>query len=466
MNFFTKSTLAVAILVATSCSHYSTNDNIQATEIVVPEAWQYALPADVQSKIVSNWWESFKSQQLTDLVVASSKNNPDVRIAGEHIKQAELQMKIANASLFPFLNASVSSGERGTRSPAGGDWINSGSSSASLSMSYELDVWGAENAARNSSKLSALSTRYSNQSALITINASVTTSWFSYLALQERLRTASKNLEIAQRIQHIVDIRYQNGAASAADLAQQSTNVLNQQNALLPLQLQSDQSKAAIAVLTGVAPQGFDLIDESLLSISIPNVRAGIPSEVIRQRPDVAAVEAQLNAARANLWVAKTALLPSFQLGASLSRSSSELLDLNPATQARGWSVSLAQAVFAGGRLKNQVALSESKQRELLESYRKVLLTAFQDVDDALHRIQVTEMQENNQLLVIEQAKRSLSLSEIRYREGGIDLQALLSSQQTYFQAEDNYVQQRLTRLRAVVDLYKALGGGWSSTAI
>ena len=188
---------------------------------------------------------------------------------------------------------------------------------------------------------------------------------------------------------------------------------------------------------------------------------AGIPANVITRRPDVASSEAQLQASSANVYAARTALLPSIQLGANMGSSASELFRLNPATQSAGWSLSLAQNLFASGRYVNQVRVSESRRVELLEQYRKVILTALQEVDDALNRVNVTQQQEINQQNILEQAARSLKLNEVRYREGGIDLQGLLDSQRSFFQAQDSLAQQRLARLKAAVDLYKALGGGW-----
>ena len=278
------------------------------------------------------------------------------------------------------------------------------------------------------------------------------------------METARKNIEIAERIQNIVDSLYRNGAATAADVAAQKTNLLSQQNALLPLQLQLDQTRAAIALLEGEIPQGYQLANEKILEIKIPEINAGVPSDVITRRPDVASSEAELQASSANVHVARTALLPSIQLGGSMSKSASELFSLNPATQSAGWSLSLAQTIFAGGRYVNQVRISESRRVEMLEQYRKIILVALQEVDDALNRVNVTQQQEVNQQNIVEQSSLSLRLNETRYREGAIDLQTLLDAQRSLFQAQDTLAQQRLARLKAAIDLYKALGGGWKSS--
>jgi multidrug efflux system outer membrane protein len=462
-NNLLKKPIAISVMVAVFASLMSCSamDKVPETNIEFAPVWEYTPQTQSAVNIETDWWRAFDSAQLTQLVEGAQQKNPDVVIAAERVRQAELQMKIANASLFPSLGLSASTGESKRKSD-GGDWsASSGSSTAGLSASYEIDLWGGEMANRHASKAGYKATVFSNEATRLSISAGVATAWFNYLALQERIATTQKNIEIAERIQKIVDSLYRNGLANAADVAVQRTNLLSQQNALLPLQLQLDQTRAAIALLQGQIPQGYQLASEKIIDLKIPAIAAGVPSDVITRRPDVASAEAQLQASSANVYAARTALLPSFQLSGNMGKSASELFSLNPATQSAGWSLSLAQSLFASGRYVNQVRISESRRVELLEQYRKVILTALQEVDDALNRVNITQQQEANQQNIVEQAERSLRLNEVRYREGGIDLQGLLDSQRSLFQAQDSLAQQRLARLKAAVDLYKALGGGW-----
>jgi multidrug efflux system outer membrane protein len=462
-NNLLKKPIAISVMVAVFASLMSCSamDKVPETNIEFAPVWEYTPQTQSAVNIETDWWRAFDSAQLTQLVEGAQQKNPDVVIAAERVRQAELQMKIANASLFPSLGLSASTGESKRKSD-GGDWsASSGSSTAGLSASYEIDLWGGEMANRHASKAGYKATVFSNEATRLSISAGVATAWFNYLALQERIATTQKNIEIAERIQKIVDSLYRNGLANAADVAVQRTNLLSQQNALLPLQLQLDQTRAAIALLQGQIPQGYQLASEKIIDLKIPTITAGVPSDVITRRPDVASAEAQLQASSANVYAARTALLPSFQLSGNMGKSASELFSLNPATQSAGWSLSLAQSLFASGRYVNQVRISESRRVELLEQYRKVILTALQEVDDALNRVNITQQQEANQQNIVEQAERSLRLNEVRYREGGIDLQGLLDSQRSLFQAQDSLAQQRLARLKAAVDLYKALGGGW-----
>ncbi|RYY02970.1 MAG: efflux transporter outer membrane subunit [Gammaproteobacteria bacterium] len=462
MKFKKYLSISVISLAASTLVACSSMDEIPKTNIEYAPVWEYAPRTEAAIAIENDWWKAFESTQLTQLVELAQKKNPDIIIASEHVRQAELQMKIANASLFPSLGLSASSGERRAKVD-GGDWSNSGSTSAGLSANYEIDLWGGEMANRHAAGSSFRATQYANEASRLSIAAGVATAWFNYLALQERLETAKKNVEIAERIQRIVDSLYRNGAANAADVAAQRTNLLSQQNALLPLQLQLDQTRAAIALLEGQIPQAYQLANEKILDIKIPDIKAGVPADVITRRPDVASSEAQLQASSANVYAARIALLPSFSLSGNMGKSASELFALNPATQSAGWSLGIAQTIFAGGRYVNQIKISESRRVELVEQYRKVILTALQEVDDALNRVNITRQQEVNQQNIVEQSARSLRLNETRYREGEIDLQSLLDSQRSLFQSQDSLVQQRLARLKASVDLYKALGGGWQN---
>ncbi len=462
MNFAVKQKKInlLSLVLCVSITACSSLDEAPSADINYAPVWEYTAQAEGAVAIEKDWWKSFGSAQLTQLVETAQQKNPDVIIASERVRQAELQMKIANASLFPAFSLNASSGEKRSK-PDSGEWSNSASTSVGVGASYEVDLWGGEMANRRAAKSSYRATTFDNEATRLSISAGVATAWFNYLALQERVVTAQKNIEIATRIQRIVDSLYRNGAAMAADVAVQRTNLLSQQNALLPLQLQLDQTRAAIALLEGQVPQAFQLADEKFADLHIPKLAAGVPAEVITRRPDVASVEAQLQASSAQVHLARTLLLPGIQLSGSLGKSTSQLFSLNPALQSTGWSLSLVQTIFAGGRVANQVRITESRRVEILEQYRKVILTALQETDDALNRVNISERQERNQSDILEQAARSLKLNEDRYREGSVDLQSLLDSQRSYFQAQDALVQQRLARLRATVDLYRALGGGW-----
>lgn len=458
---------AVFFLSLTLSACAPTDDELRP-EINYAESYQTddVQKSDVKkaSEIDKAWWQAFNAPTLNELMLAADQQSPDVLIAAERVRQAELQMRIANASLFPVLNANASTGERRSKN-AGESAIASESTSASLGVSYELDLWGGIAAGRKSAQAGFDAIRFDQDAALLSIKTAIASGWFQWLSLQERIATAQKNIAIAERVQKVVDARYRNGVGTAAEVAQQQTNLLTQRASLLPLELQSRQTRSALAILLGKTPQEFTLADAKLMDVNVPEIAPGTPADLVTRRPDLAASEATLISANANMVQARAALLPGISLSASTGKSASELFSLNPATQTSGWSLSLAQTLFNGGRVINQKRLSEARRAEMLLHYHRAILVALQEVDTALASADISQRQETSLEAILVQAERSVRLTEVRYREGSDDLLSLLVAQRNLFQAQDSLVQQRLARLNAAVDLYKSLGGGWQLTS-
>jgi len=268
---------------------------------------------------------------------------------------------------------------------------------------------------------------------------------------------------VAERVLAVVDSRVRNGAVSQLDLARQQAAVLTQRAAIPPLELQERQTLFALAILLGRAPEGFDTTASTLAALSVPRVAPGLPAQLLVRRPDLASAEALLAAANADVVAARAALLPSISLTGSAGLASETLFNfLNAPTAALVLGASLLQPIFNGGRLRAQVDAASSRERELVENYRKAVLAALADVESALAAGGRTTTQELLQEKVAEQARLALKLAEIRYREGADDLLTVLDAQRTLFQADDQLAQIRLARLQASIGLFKALGGGWS----
>lgn len=302
--------------------------------------------------------------------------------------------------------------------------------------------------------------RFDRETVRLTLLAGVANGYFQLLSLRGRLAIARENLAIAERVFKVVDSRVRNGAASGLDLALQRAAVLTQKAGILPLEVQERQILFALAILLGRAPEGFDTAAASLAALAVPNVAPGLPAQLLRRRPDLASAEAQLAAANANVAVARAALLPSISLTASAGLASDVLLNfLNGPTAALAIGASLLQSIFDGGRLGAQVDITESRQRELVQAYRKAVFAALADVEGALAAAARLAAQEQLQEQVVEKTRLALRLAEIRYREGADDLLTLLLAQRSLFQAEDQSAQIRLSRLQAAIGLYKAIGG-------
>lgn len=455
-----------AVLVLGGCAITASETHLPEITSNMPAAWaERPLPGagtDVGTTVIApDWWRSFDSEALSTLVAAAVAANPDLAIATERVRQAQAQARIAGASLFPQLDFGAGTSRRESR-PEGGDWSRSDGSNAALSASYELDLWGRNAAEVRAAQSSLRASRYDYETARLTLVSGVADAYFQLLSLRGRLAIARENLEIAGRVFTVVEARVRNGAASALDLARQQTAVLSQRAAIPPIELQERQTLYALAILAGRPPEGFDAAGAGVIALSVPRVAPGLPADLLARRPDLASAEAQLAAANANVAAARAALLPSIQLTGSAGLASGVLVNfLNAPTATLALGASLAQTIFDAGRLRGQADVAASRERELIESYRGAILAALVDVESALAAGGRTADQELLQAQVVEQARRALRLAEIRYREGVDDLLTVLDAQRTLFQADDQLAQIRLSRLRASIGLYKALGGGW-----
>lgn len=421
-----------------------------------------ANPPNPQAAAALAGWQVFGSNGLNQLLLQAHSQSPDLAASRARLEQARLQYGIARASLWPSLSLSASSGKSSSQ-PNGGSKQTQESSRAGVNLNYDLDLFGENRASRRAAAASYQASKFQAQSDELELNLAIANAWFNHLALNERHNTQLHNLSIAQRILHLVDARYRAGAVSAADLSLQRANVLSQEAALLPLQSQRLQNLNALAVLIGQTPQTFAALAqplaEPLVELNIPNPSARWPAEVLAQRPDIAALEATLDAAAANISQTRAALFPQLGLSAATSLSSAELFSLSPATQGINWSLSLAQTLFNGGANYNQYRLSQSRRAELLETYRKAVLTALAQTQTALSQASLNAQLEEQQHKLVTEAEQSLSLTQARYRAGRGDLQSLLDAQRSLFQAQDSLLQKRQARLLGVLDLVQALGG-------
>jgi NodT family efflux transporter outer membrane factor (OMF) lipoprotein len=421
----------------------------------------YSESSNATAAPTLDWWRCFGSVDLATLVAGALTANPDLAIAAERVLQAEAQVRIAGATLFPVVDFRAGTSHAETRVD-GGNWKSAEASSANFSASYELDLWGKNAAGVRAARASLFASRFDRETVRLTLVTGVANAYFQLLSLRGRLAITRDNLAIAERVFKVVDARVRNGAASALDLARQQAAVLTQRAAIPPLELQERQTLFALAILLGKMPEGFDTAVATLTGLAVPRVAPGLPSQLLVRRPDLASAEAQLAAANANVAVARAAMLPAISLTGSAGLASDVLLNfLNAPTAAWSLGASLLQPIFNAGRLRAQVAVAASRERELVETYRKVILAALADVESALASGSRSADQELLQQQVVEQARVALRLAEIRYREGVDDLLTVLDAQRTLFQAEDQLAQIRLARLQASVGLFKALGGAW-----
>lgn len=430
----------------------------------VPTHYKYAGKGDAPPSL--DWWRGFRSAELTQLMEEAQTVNLDIAAAVARIVQADAQARQAGAALLP----SVSTGGSETYSRTSGSSASGLSIggrevvnySASLSASYQLDFWGQNRAALQSAEETANANRFDRDTVALTTLAAVANAYFQVLASQDRIRTSQRNIASAQRILDAVRERRRAGTGTDLDVAQQESVLANQKALVPPLRQTLDQNVNALAVLVSRPPESVRVHGGSLDRIAIPRVTPGLPSELLTQRPDIRRQEAQLASATANIGNARAQFFPTIQLTGNGGYQSSALVSLFQPHAAFFQLVgSATQPIFDGGRILGNFELAKARQDELLQTYRKTIIQAFADVDNALFSIKQTTIRLQLQRDVVAASRRAFDLSEQQLRAGTADIVTVLNTQLTLFQAEDALWQAQLARLLAIVSLYQALGGGW-----
>jgi NodT family efflux transporter outer membrane factor (OMF) lipoprotein len=435
--------------------------------VEIPPAYRNAGPKPYAALPTYEWWRGFRSRELTALIDEAQVANLDIAAAVGRILQADAQARLAGAPLLPNVDLD-SNAVRSRSSRAAGSSTNTGGRServvysASLAASYEIDFWGKNQAGLRAAEENAVASRFNREVVHLTTTAGVANAYFQVLAAQDRLRVARSNESSASRILGLFKKRFQAGTASELDTAQQESIVATQRAAIPPLEQQLRENIHALAVLLGRPPEFFNVRGGGMNQIAIPRVTPGLPSNVLTQRPDIRQAEALLASANGDVERARAAFFPSISLTGEGGYQSSALRNLfRPEAAFYSLAAGLTQPIFDGGRLLGDYDLQRGRQEELLQLYRKSIISAFADVENALVGVQQTARRERLQREVVAASRRAFEISETRLREGTIDLVTSLNTQQTLFQAEDNLAQARLAHLLAIVSLYQALGGSW-----
>ncbi|HMM88440.1 efflux transporter outer membrane subunit [Bradyrhizobium sp.] len=433
----------------------------------IPEGYKAAK----QSKAADapptlDWWRGFRSRELTGLMEEAQTVNLDIAAATARFRQADAQARITGATLLPALNGNGSETYSRTSGSSSSGLTNGGREvvnySASFSASYELDFWGKNRDAAQAAEETANANRFDRDVVALTTLTTVANAYFQVLAAQDRIRVAQRNIASAERILNAIKDRFRAGTGNDLDVAQQESVLANQRAQVPPLRQTLDQNINALATLVSRPPEAVRVTGGSLDQIASPRVTPGLPSELLTQRPDIRRQEAQLASATANVGNARAQFFPSIQLTGQGGYQSAALTSLfQPHAAFFSMVGSLTQPIFDGGRILGNFELTKARQDELLQVYRKTVVQAFADVDNALYSIRQTTERLRLQREVVGASRRAFQLAEQQLRAGTADIVTVLNTQTTLFQAEDLLTQAQLARFLAIVSLYQALGGGW-----
>jgi len=420
----------------------------------------------------ADWWKQFGSAELDELVAKAQAANFDLAAAAARIRQAIAQAEIAGAAQYPDLE--LSSGASRQQSAPSGTTTSTGATrrpvwsnrfDVQLSSTYEIDFWGKNRAAAEAARASLVASRYDAATVALTTVSNVANTYFQVLGLAERLDYARQSLADAEDILAAVRARAAVGTASLIDIAPQLSIVEGQKAVIASLSRQLAQQTDVLGVLLGAAGRP-EIVAIPLTDLHVPAVGPGVPSELLRRRPDIAAAEANLIAANASLRNAIASRWPSLSLTGAAGFQSSDLNRLfDPTSQIFSIASALTAPIFAGGALEGQEKLQRARMEELAATYQKAVVQAFADVETALSGTRRTREQLEAQVAATAASRIAFEAAQAQYRVGSIDSVTLRDTERSYFTALDALAQARLGYYQALIALFQALGGGWEVPA-
>jgi multidrug efflux system outer membrane protein len=414
-----------------------------------------------------DWWRGFRSSELTTLMEAAQIQNLDIAVAIAQIIQADAQVGISGAPLLPSLTGTATAERIRQAASSVGGFSSSPTTfsqyNLGLTASYMVDFWGKNRATLAASEESASVARYNREVVALTTMTTVANTYFQILAAQDQLRVARRNLAAAERILTLIKQQFGGGTASQLELSQQEALVATQRASIPPLQVTLQQNIAALALLVARAPANFNAHGGTTAQIAVPRVTAGMPSELLYQRPDIRQAEAQLASSNFSVEAARAAFFPQIQLTAQTGVQSAALASLfGPGAWFYTLSSALTQPLFDGFLLESELKQAKGLQLQFLQAYRKAVLSAFADVEKALVALAQFTQQERLQADVVTASRKAFDVSETQFRGGTVNLLTVLQTEQTLFTAENTLVLVRLSKLLAASSLFQALGGGWT----
>lgn len=438
-----------------------------------PEAAEAGIwrPADPsRAQVPDNWWELFGDEQLNRLQQQAATGNQSIAQAAARLRAAQAAVASSQAGLFPTLGstAGATRSRSGGASGASGTGGNTGSSgnistnySLGLNASWELDLWGRVSGTVSASQASAQASSDDLAAARLSAQASITQTYFSLRAADASVRLLQETLQGYEQSLKLTNNRYRAGVASSADVAQAEAQYKSTQAQLIEAQTSRAQLEHALAALLGLPPAAFSLEAGAELPLP-PEVPAMLSSQLLEQRPDIAAAERRVAAANAQVGVARAAFFPALTLSATAGYRGASLSNLVSAPNLF-WSLgpSLALALFDGGARTAAVESARASLDLAAATYRQTVLTALQEVEDNLVTASALAREQQVQIEAVAAAQKALDVVNNQYRAGTVAYLNVLSAQTTVLSARRSLIDVRNRRLAAVNTLLKNVAGRW-----
>jgi multidrug efflux system outer membrane protein len=407
------------------------------------------------------WWQAFQDPKLQELIRTALKQNYDLQIATERINAARAQLAITRSNLFPQV--------QGNANFSGGKEYNFQTKSNFLTLAgdaaFQLDFFGRLRRANEAARAQLLATEDARQTVILTLVSDVASDYFTLLQLDLQLQITHETVNTQTDSVKLTNLRLDHGVATKLDVLQ-AQQVLDSANATIPdLERSIAQEENAISILLGnypqAVPRGLTLVEQTLP----PEVPPGLPSALIERRPDIREAEQNLVAANAEIGVAKAQFFPQISLtgsgGGAFGRSSAFSSLMSSQLGIWSYGAQVSQPIFTGGALRGNLKLAESEHRQVLIAYQQAIQRAFGDVSDSLIGYQKFHQVRLRQQDTVADLQESVRLSTLRYTGGTTTYLEVLDGQRSLFSAELTLAQARGTEYQSLVQLYRALGGGW-----
>jgi outer membrane protein, multidrug efflux system len=462
-------TLSLALVLVSGCA---VGPNYQRPPITSPEQFRgqasssQAAPAGAPESAEASladraWWDILKDEKLQGLIDEAVKNGYDIRLAAWRVEEARANAGIARSEFFPEIQ-----GEAGWTRGQISKFITPetgtiGLYDVNLGLSWEIDLWGRIRRLNEAALARYLATEEARRGVLLTLVSDVATGYFQLRELDSELDIAERTETAFQQTHELFSRRYDAGMASALETASAAAPLATTRAVIPDLQRQIVAQENQIALLLGRdpgdVPRGAALDDQVLP----PEVPAGLPSDLLKRRPDLRQAEQELRAANADVGVAVADFFPTLRLTGAFGGVAPQVADLFK--DGKTWSVGggLLTPVFQGRRLKNQHRAALARWEEAKIAYEKSVTNAFTEVSTALVAYQRLAEVERQQVQAVAAYREAVDLANSRYLSGLSDYLEVLQAQRQLFPAENSLAQVRFNRLAAFVELYRALGGGW-----
>ena len=464
--------IALGAALMTGCM---VGPNYKRPQLAVPANFRAPAPLpEPQAASLADleWFEVFHDERLQDLIHEALVHNYDLRDAVTRVEQARANLGVTRSNQIPQVSASgeveITRLSRNGSFPLPSSFVadqnrNWGQAGLNL-LSFELDIWGRLRRATEAARANLLNAEENRKAVVSTLVSDVASDYFNLLQLDYQLEISQRTLETRRESLRLVSDRRSGGVATLLDLRQAEQLVSSAASSIPQLQQQIEETENQISLLLGRNPGSVARGRRFLEQEMPPEVPSGLPSDLLERRPDIRAAEQALVAANANIGVAKAAYFPQISLTGSIGGQSSRLSSLfSGPNGVWAFAPQITQPIFAAGRIRSGVRLAEAQRDQTEVAYEKAIQTAFREVSDSLiahQRTRESRVEQERLVRALEDRKR---LAYVRY-QGGVDTQLnALDADRDLFQAELNLATARYSELVSVVQLYKALGGGWQT---